>query len=51
MPLIYCGRCEYCRRGLQHLCTTMACTGLSSDWGGMAELAALEEYQVYPDPG
>lgn len=50
MPLIYCGRCEYCRRGLQHLCTTMACTGLSSEWGGMAELAALEEYQVYRIP-
>lgn len=50
MPLIYCGRCEYCRRGLQHLCTTMACTGLSAAWGGMAEFAGLEEYQVYPIP-
>jgi (R,R)-butanediol dehydrogenase/meso-butanediol dehydrogenase/diacetyl reductase len=50
MPLIYCGRCEYCRRGLQHLCTRMACTGLSADWGGMAELATLEEYQVFRIP-
>jgi len=26
MPLIYCGRCHYCRRGLNHLCERMACT-------------------------
>jgi len=50
MPLIFCGRCDYCRRGLQHLCTTMACTGLSHDWGGLAELAVVEEYQVFRIP-
>jgi (R,R)-butanediol dehydrogenase/meso-butanediol dehydrogenase/diacetyl reductase len=50
MPLAYCGRCEYCRRGLQHLCAVMACTGLSTDWGGIAELATLEEYQVFGIP-
>jgi (R,R)-butanediol dehydrogenase / meso-butanediol dehydrogenase / diacetyl reductase len=50
MPLIYCGRCDYCRRGLQHLCVTMACTGLSADWGGISELANLEEYQVFRIP-
>lgn len=46
MPLIYCGRCDMCRRGLNHLCRTMACTGLSSASGGLAELAVVEEYQV-----
>src|SRR5436305_5186090 len=46
MPLAYCGRCAYCRRGLQHLCATMGCVGLSHAWGGMAELAAVAEYQV-----
>lgn len=46
MPLLVCGRCPYCIRGLNHLCQKMACTGLSSDWGGIAELALLEEYQV-----
>jgi (R,R)-butanediol dehydrogenase/meso-butanediol dehydrogenase/diacetyl reductase len=46
MPLAYCGRCAYCERGLQHLCTTMACVGLSHAWGGMAELATVAEYQV-----
>jgi (R,R)-butanediol dehydrogenase/meso-butanediol dehydrogenase/diacetyl reductase len=46
MPLIVCGRCPYCVRGLNHLCTRMACTGLSSPWGGIAERAVVEEYQV-----
>jgi (R,R)-butanediol dehydrogenase/meso-butanediol dehydrogenase/diacetyl reductase len=46
MPLAYCGRCAYCRRGLQHLCATMGCVGLSHAWGGMGELATVAEYQV-----
>jgi (R,R)-butanediol dehydrogenase / meso-butanediol dehydrogenase / diacetyl reductase len=46
MPLIVCGRCAYCVRGMNHLCTQMACTGLSSAWGGIAELAVVDEYQV-----
>src|SRR3954453_1489499 len=46
MPLIVCGRCPYCIRGMNHLCTRMACTGLSSPWGGIAELAIVDEYQV-----
>ncbi len=46
MPLAYCGDCAYCRRGLQHLCTRMACVGLSHPWGGMGELATVAEYQV-----
>jgi (R,R)-butanediol dehydrogenase/meso-butanediol dehydrogenase/diacetyl reductase len=50
MPLAYCGQCAYCRRGLQHLCVTMACVGLSHAWGGMAELAKVAEYQVVPLP-
>jgi (R,R)-butanediol dehydrogenase/meso-butanediol dehydrogenase/diacetyl reductase len=46
MPLAYCGSCAYCRRGLQHLCATMGCVGLSHAWGGMGELATVSEYQV-----
>jgi (R,R)-butanediol dehydrogenase/meso-butanediol dehydrogenase/diacetyl reductase len=46
MPLAYCGRCAYCRRGLQHLCATMACVGLSHAWGGMGEFATVAEYQI-----
>lgn len=46
MPAIVCGRCRYCRRGQGHLCTQFACTGLSAETGGMAELAVVKEYQV-----
>ena len=46
MPLIVCGHCEYCVRGLNHLCVKMACTGLSSEWGGISGLAVVEDYQV-----
>jgi (R,R)-butanediol dehydrogenase/meso-butanediol dehydrogenase/diacetyl reductase len=46
MPLIYCGRCYCCRRGLNHLCERMACTGLSDAWGGLGALAVVREYQV-----
>lgn len=46
MPLVTCGRCYYCRRGLNHLCVVMACTGLSWDGGGIAELVAVQEHQV-----
>ena len=48
MPLIYCGRCHECARGLGHLCRTMACTGLSSAWGGLADLAIVRASQVVP---
>src|SRR3954465_3107149 len=46
MPLLVCGRCAYCVRGKNHLCVSMACTGLSSPWGGIAELAIVPDYQV-----
>jgi len=50
MPLIYCGRCHECARGQGHLCRTMACTGLSSAWGGLADLAIVSASQVVPVP-
>jgi (R,R)-butanediol dehydrogenase/meso-butanediol dehydrogenase/diacetyl reductase len=46
MPAMFCGECAYCRRDLQHLCTRIAWTGMNAPWGGMAELAVVEEYQV-----
>ena len=46
MPLVYCGECYYCRRGLNHLCQTMGCVGLSWAWGGLAEQAMVLDYQV-----
>jgi (R,R)-butanediol dehydrogenase / meso-butanediol dehydrogenase / diacetyl reductase len=51
MPLISCMRCYHCVRGDQHLCQTMACTGLSYQWGAIAEKAMVPAYQltVIPD--
>jgi (R,R)-butanediol dehydrogenase/meso-butanediol dehydrogenase/diacetyl reductase len=46
MPLIFCGECEYCRRGLDPLCTRMGAVGLSWTWGGMADEAVVGEAQV-----
>lgn len=46
MPLIYCGHCPYCRIGQHHLCVTMACTGLSHRWGGLAEAAVVSAGQA-----
>lgn len=46
MPAIVCGRCRYCRRGQGHLCVQFACTGLSAETGGLADLALVKEYQV-----
>jgi threonine dehydrogenase-like Zn-dependent dehydrogenase len=43
MPLLFDNECYYCRRGLNHLCTKMACVGLSYAWGGLAELAVLPD--------
>lgn len=50
MPLLFCGTCYYCRRGLNHLCGSMACVGLSYDWGGIAELAVVPASHVTPLP-
>lgn len=46
MPLIFCGVCDMCRLGKNHMCRIMACTGLSSASGGLSELALVNEYQV-----
>lgn len=46
MPLLSCGACYFCRRGLNHLCRTMAAVGLSYQWGGIAELAIVPAANV-----
>lgn len=50
MPLVFCGKCYFCRRGLNHLCIEMGCFGLSWEWGGMAGLGVVESYQAWPLP-
>lgn len=46
MPLLFCGTCYYCQRGLNHLCRTMACVGLSYQGGGIAEETVVSAQQV-----
>jgi (R,R)-butanediol dehydrogenase/meso-butanediol dehydrogenase/diacetyl reductase len=45
-PIIWCGRCHFCRRGLGQLCLNMACTGLSAESGALANFAVVKEQQV-----
>jgi len=40
----------YGRRGLIHLSEAVACVGLSWAWGGMAEAAIINDYNVYRMP-
>lgn len=46
MPLLFCGNCYFCQRGLNHLCTSMACIGLSYQWGGIADQAVVPAKNV-----
>src|SRR5918998_5006076 len=46
MPLITCGKCYFCRRGLGQHCLNFACTGLSAETGGLAQFAVVRESQV-----
>ena len=36
----------YSRRGLNHLSPSMGCIGLSWAWGGMGELAVINDYNA-----
>nr|WP_185049024.1 zinc-dependent alcohol dehydrogenase family protein [Thermocatellispora tengchongensis] len=44
-----CGRCRYCRRGLENLCPESRYTGWDAD-GGYAEYAVAPAEYVYPLP-
>lgn len=46
MPLLHCGVCYYCTRGLKHLCESFAAIGLQWYWGGFAEYSLVKEYQL-----
>ena len=50
MPLISCGTCSVCRSGNEQLCDRRASVGLRHPWGGMGELALLDEAQVVAMP-
>jgi (R,R)-butanediol dehydrogenase / meso-butanediol dehydrogenase / diacetyl reductase len=46
MPELSCGRCYFCQRGLNQLCASHACVGLSWAWGGFAEYLAVPDYTI-----
>ncbi|MET1159399.1 MAG: zinc-dependent alcohol dehydrogenase family protein [Thermoprotei archaeon] len=52
VPWLYwaCGKCKYCRRGLENLCDRALFTGYSVD-GGYAEYMVAREDFVHPIPG
>ncbi len=47
-PLVTCGTCEACVGGRPILCVTKAWVGLSTQWGGLGDLALLDESMVSP---
>jgi (R,R)-butanediol dehydrogenase/meso-butanediol dehydrogenase/diacetyl reductase len=49
-PLISPRNDYFGRRGLYHLSPQMACVGLSWGWGGMGELAIVNDYNVVKVP-
>jgi (R,R)-butanediol dehydrogenase / meso-butanediol dehydrogenase / diacetyl reductase len=50
LPHVFCGRCYFCVRGRQGLCTSLRLTGVSWPWGGLAEQAVVPASQCVPLP-
>ncbi|RDI94687.1 alcohol dehydrogenase [Meiothermus sp. QL-1] len=48
-PLVACGRCDHCRRGLSNLCARRTNVGFHH-WGGFAQQIRLPLAQLYPLP-
>jgi (R,R)-butanediol dehydrogenase/meso-butanediol dehydrogenase/diacetyl reductase len=49
-PLVMPMNDYYSRRGLNHLSEKMGCVGLSWEWGGMSELAVINDYNAAKVP-
>jgi len=49
-PLVMPMNDYYSRRGLNHLSEKMGCIGLSWEWGGMSELAVINDYNAAKVP-
>ena len=50
MPLLHCGKCKYCRMGLEHLCELFGAIGLQWPYGGFGEFCTVKEYQLVKLP-
>lgn len=46
MNLLHCGKCKYCRMGLEHLCENFGCIGLQWPYGGFGEYVNVKEYNL-----
>jgi len=48
-PLVGCGTCDYCRRGLEHVCPDKRILGVNAGrWGAMAEFFQCDPRQAFP---
>ena len=48
-PLIYCGKCHYCRKGVHIMCTKLGTVGFAWD-GAFAEYGVFPEYSLHKLP-
>ena len=48
LPLVYCGECEYCKKGKQNLCDKRAYHGLLGLDGGFAEYSVINVNNIFP---
>ncbi|WP_297454687.1 alcohol dehydrogenase catalytic domain-containing protein [Persephonella sp.] len=48
LPLVYCGECEYCKKGKQNLCDKRAYHGLLGLDGGFAEYSVVNVNNIFP---
>ncbi len=49
--MLGCGTCDYCRRGVQHVCPTRFEAGIRDGWpGALAELTVVPTRFAYPIP-
>jgi len=46
-PIIYCGRCNYCKKGLVNLCKNWKSLGVLDVNGGMTEYIAVPERYIF----
>ncbi len=49
-PMVHCGECDACRRGLVHICRRLTSVGLDYPGAACSEVM-VPEYGLYPLPG
>lgn len=47
LPLLSCGKCNYCQSGKENLCNNLAYYGLLGDNGGFAEYACIKKDNIF----